>query len=130
MGSDHFPVHLKLHIGSGEGRKTTFKWNVSHLKGELMERLKERWNGIPEDANFFHKLRNIVRFFRQTCKQKAKNNRKVELDTKAKLEVAMTNIHEDIHSFEKQREVNQLKNTMNNIETRKAKGATIRSRVK
>ena len=98
---DHTLMHLELYIRSGEERKTTFKWNMAHLKRELRGRLEERWNGMPEDTNFVHKLRNISRFFRQACKQKAKYNRRIELDTKARLEVAMANLHEDVHSFGK-----------------------------
>ena len=85
---------------------------------------------LPEDANFFHKLRNISRFYRQACKQKTKKNRRLELDTKAKLEVAIANLHEDVNSFEKQGKVNRLKNIIDSIETRKAIGTAIRSRVK
>ena len=130
VGSDHTPVHIEVNISGGEERKGAFKWNTAHLKGELKGKLEERWVSLPEDANFFYKLRNISRFYRQVCKQKAKENRRIELDTKAKLEVAMANLHEDVNSFEKQGEVNRLKNTIDNIQTRKAIGAVIRSRIK
>ena len=110
--------------------KRAFKWNTVHLKRELRVKLEERWVNLPEDANFFHKLKNISRFYRQANKQKVKDNRRIELDTKAKLEVAMANLHEDIHSFEKQGEVNRLKNTIDSIETKKVIRTTIRSRVK
>lgn len=85
---------------------------------------------MPEDANFLHKLKNITRFFRQACKQKTRDNRIVKLNSKAKVKVVIANPHENIYSFEKQREVNRLKNIMDSIETRKAKGAGIRSRIK
>ena len=130
VGSDHAPVHIEVNIGSREERKGAFKWNTTHLKGELREKLEERWVSLPEGANFFFKLRNISRFYRQACKQKTKENRRMELDTKAKLEVAMANLHKDVNSFEKQGEVNRLKNTIDSIETRKVIGAAIRSRVK
>ena len=42
VGSDHSPVHLELHIGSGEERKTALKWNVSHLKGELLVQMEDK----------------------------------------------------------------------------------------
>ena len=32
VGSDHVPVQIELHIGSREISKSTFKWNVTHLK--------------------------------------------------------------------------------------------------
>ena len=130
VGSDHAPVHIEVYMGSGEDQKGAFKWNTSHLKGELREKLEERWVSLLEGTNFFYKLRNISRFYRQACKQKAKDNRRIELDTKAKLEVAMAKLYEDVNSFEKQCEVNRLKNTIDSIETRKAIGAAIRSRVK
>ena len=31
VGSDHLPVQLEINIGNGEVRKSTFKWNISHL---------------------------------------------------------------------------------------------------
>ena len=61
---------------------------------------------------------------------KVRDNRRVELDAKAKLEVVIANPHENIHSFEKQGEINRLKNIMDSIETKKTKRAGIRSRIK
>ena len=75
MGSDHFFVHLKLHIGSGEGRKAVFKWNVSYLQGDIRDKMKAKWKALPEDATFFFKLRNVVRFYRQVSKQKIMENK-------------------------------------------------------
>ena len=48
----------------------------------------------------------------------------------ANLEVATVRLHDDIHNVELQLEVNQYKRIIKEIETWKAKGATIRSRVK
>ena len=82
---------------------------------------------MPEDTIFFHKLRNIGRFYKQA---KIMVNRKIELDTLAKLEVATANLHGYINNFEKQGEVNRLREVMRNIERRKGKGAALRSRAK
>ena len=57
-------------------------------------------------------------------------NRKLELDILAKLEIASANLHEDINNFEKQGEVSRLEEIMKGIETRKARGAALRSRLK
>ena len=130
VGSDHSPVQVELSIGSGEGRKTSFKWNMFYLKGDMIERLRERWEALPKEATFFFKLRNIARLYRQLNKIKAKENRKLELDTMAKLEVATAKLHEDIHNVERQGEVHKLKHIMGEIDNRKARGAAIRSRVK
>jgi hypothetical protein len=45
VGSDHFPVHLELHIGSGEGEKVAYKGNVSYLKDKIFYKM--------EDVNLF-----------------------------------------------------------------------------
>lgn len=123
-------MHLELDIGSGEGSKSVFKWNVSYLKGEIIAKIKERWKDMPVDAIFFYKLRNMARFYRQASKQETMVNRIMELDTLAKLEIATANIYEDINNFQKQGDVNRLKEVMENIETRKAKRVVLRSRIK
>jgi len=33
---------MELNIGSGEGRKTAFKWNITYLKGDTETKLKEK----------------------------------------------------------------------------------------
>jgi len=48
----------------------------------------------------------------------------------ATLELATTILHDDINNFEKQGEVNLLRRIMEDTKVRKAKGATIRSRVR
>ena len=63
-------MHLELHIGSGERRKNAFRWNVSYLKERILDKMEEKWKNMPGDAIFFHKLRNIGRFYRQASKQK------------------------------------------------------------
>jgi hypothetical protein len=89
-----------------------------------------KWTNLPENTSFFHKLRNIKRYYRHHSKTKTKEYRKVELDTKTNLELATVTLHEDVYDVDKQEEVNRLKKDMEEIETRKARGAAIRSRVK
>jgi hypothetical protein len=55
---------------------------------------------------------------------------KMKLDTLAKLELATAKLDEDINNFEKQGEVNRLKEAIENVETMKTKGTALRSRVK
>jgi hypothetical protein len=81
-------------------------------------------------ANFFYKLKNIGRFYRQVNKQKSRINQKTELYILAKLEISTTNFHEDINNFEKQEKIIRLRKIIGNIETMKAKDAALRSRVK
>ena len=81
VGSDPSPVHLELHIRESEMRKTTFKWNVSYLKDDIVDKLEKKWEGLPRDAHFFHKIRIVSRHYRQMCKQKAKTNRKLLEDS-------------------------------------------------
>lgn len=50
------------------------------------------------ETPFFSKLRTISRFYRQLCKQKAKENKKLELDTRARLEVVTATLHEDFNN--------------------------------
>jgi hypothetical protein len=92
--------------------------------------MEGKWKTMSEDSTFFHKLRNVGKFYRQTSKEKAMVNKKLELDTLAKLEVATAHLHGDINNFEKQGEVNRLRDVLGKIETRKVKGAALRSRSK
>ena len=130
MGSDHSPVHLELHIGSGEGRKTSFKWNVSYLQGDMLDKIETRWKALSEEGTFFFKLRNVARFYKQASKKKTMKNKKIELDISAKLELATASLHEDINNFEKQGEVNRLRVVMGIVESGKAKCDVVRYRVR
>jgi hypothetical protein len=89
-----------------------------------------RWTSLPENTLFFHKLRDIKRFYKHHNKTKAKEYRNVELDTQANLKLATATLHEDVYDVDKQGQVNRLKKDMDEIETKKARGAAIRSRVK
>lgn len=130
VGSDHSPVQLELSIGSKEVMKSIFKWNVAHLQGEMIDMLRDKWNGCSEGASFFYKLMQITRIYRFVSKQKAKEFKKEELDTRASLEVATALLHEDVYNEDKQGKVNQLRNKLDEIETRLARGAAIRARAK
>ena len=130
MDSDHAPVQLELRVGSRETRKSPFKWNVAHLKGEMTTKLRELWEGLPRDATFFSKLRHITRCYRQFSKQMAKEYKKEELYTRANLETTTARMHEDSYNEDKQREVNKYKGIIEGIEERKARVTTIRARVK
>ena len=44
VGSDHSPVQMEIYMGEEGTRKSTFKWNISHLKGETIAALKDRWS--------------------------------------------------------------------------------------
>ena len=52
------------------------------------------------------------------------------MDTKARLEVALATLHEDAYDTGKQGEVSRLTKVMEELENKKARGATIRARVK
>lgn len=118
-------MQLEIGIGSEEIRMSAFKWNVTYLKEELVGILREKWDNFPREATFFHKLRLISRFYRQYSKQKAKEYKKEELNARAKLELATANLHEDIYNEEKHGEVSQLNWTIEQIEDKKARGATM-----
>ena len=60
----------------------------------------------------------------------AKEHKREELYARANLETATARLHEDIYDRDKQGEVNKYKSIIEGIETRKARGATIRARVK
>ena len=130
VGSDHSLVQVEMSIGSGELRKTSFKWNVSYLKGEFAGQLREKWESLPRDATFFQKLRHITRLYRQFSKWKAKEHKREELNTRANLEVATAQLHDDMYNEEVQGKVSRIKRSLEKIEARKARGATIRARVK
>ena len=63
VGSDHSPVQLEISIGNGEVRKSTFKWNITHLHGETCDILSECWNKLPRDASFFSNIRYISKVY-------------------------------------------------------------------
>lgn len=52
------------------------------------------------------------------------------MDLKAKLKVAMATLHEDVYNVTKQGKVWEIKSTLEGVESRKAKGASVRARVK
>ena len=101
MGLDHSPVQLEICIGDGEIRKSTYKWNVAHLQEETCELLRECWSKLPQTTYFFSKIRHISRVFKQLSKPKARDYKKEELDTRAKLEVAVATLHEDVYNVDK-----------------------------
>ena len=100
------------------------------MKGELAGKIKEKWAGLPANATFFFKLRHISRLYRQYSKNKAREHKKEELNARANLEVATIKLYEDIYNEELQGVTNMYRRILEDIETRKARGATIRSRVK
>ena len=101
VGLDHLSVQLETCSGKGELRKLAFKWNVAHLGGEIREKLKEKWDSLPKDAPFFSKLKHITGYYRQYSKQKAKEHMWEELSTRANLEIATANLHNDIYNIKK-----------------------------
>ena len=123
-------MQLEVYVGEEGGRKSSFKWNISHLKGETTMALRDRWESITGENSFFQKLRNVTRFFRQLSIVKAKEFRKTELDARANLQIAIATLHDDIYNIDKQKEVSRLNNILGEIDDRKARGATIRARVK
>ena len=103
-------------------RTSTLKWNVTHLDGEISDLLSDKWAELPTQASFFSKLRIISRIYRQVSKRKAREMRKLELDTKVKLEIATAKLHEDAYNIVKQGEVSQLYDTLGGIKTHKVRG--------
>lgn len=80
-------------------------------------------------CHFFCKPRHISRYYRQYSKQIAKEHKREELYARANLEITMAWLHDDTYNEEKQGEANKYKRIIEEIESRKAKGSTIRSRV-
>ena len=130
VGWNHSPVQLEISTKNEDVRNTAFKWNVSYLQGDNIDMIEEKWNRCLRDAIFFYKLRQITRFYKQMSKQEAKEFQRDELDTRANLERAIAVLHEDVYNEAKQGEVNKLRHKVEEIETRKARGAVVRSRVK
>lgn len=80
---------MELSISKEEIRKSSFKWNATHLKGEVTDELRTRWTSLLEDASFFFKLSHTSRLYRKFSKKHAKAFRIEELDRRANLEVAI-----------------------------------------
>ena len=71
---------------------------------------------LPEEAFTCKiKLWHMSRFYAQLSKQHTKAYRKEEVDTRARLEVATTNLHEDIYSIHKHGEVSELKRSLDKL---------------
>lgn len=66
----------------------------------------------------------------QLSKQQTREYRRVELDIRAKLEVVTAQLHEDFYNTHMQGEVSELRKALEEIDTRKVKGAYIRFKVK
>ena len=62
----------------------------------------------------------MTRFYRQASKKKKMENKKMELDILTNLEIATASSHGDINNFEKQGEVNRLRELREIVESRKA----------
>lgn len=63
-------------------------------------------------------------------KSKARELRRLELDTKARLGIATAKLHEDLYNIIRQGEVSHLQDKIDGIEIHRARGATIRARIK
>lgn len=50
------PPQRVLGIGKEELRRSSFEWNVLHLKGEVTYKPKSIWDMIPDEAPFFLNL--------------------------------------------------------------------------
>ena len=130
VDSDHVPVQIELHVGQEKVRKFSYKWNIAHLGGEIGEMLREKWDSLPRDASFFFNIRNITRFYRQHCLQKAKKYKWEELNIKANLEVATTELQNEIYNINLQGKISKQKNLLEEYDMRRVRGAIVRSRVK
>ena len=127
VGSDHSSVQVELHIEQEKVRRSSYKWNVAHLGGEIGERLRKRWERFPKDASFFFKLKNITRLY---CLQKTKEYKWEELNIKANLEVVTAELHNNIYNIVLQGNVSKNKNLFEESDIREMREAVIRSRVK
>ena len=67
---------------------------IFYLKDELCDVLGKMWTSLPEYTSFFKKFKDIKRYYRHYSKNKVKELRKTELDTKAKLKLATVPLHE------------------------------------
>lgn len=123
VGSDHSPVQTKINIGKVGLRRMSFKWNTSHLSEDLIYELRTHWDRLLDDAFFSVKLRYITRFFRQYSKHWARENKKEELDIKAKLKIASAKLHEDMYNVATQGEVSELSKALENIEIKMRGGS-------
>ena len=48
VGLDLTPVQMELYIERSEARRSAFKWNVAHLKGEFRAKSSEKWISLLE----------------------------------------------------------------------------------
>lgn len=67
---------------------------------------------------------------RNNLEGRARESKKEELDVMVRPEVSIAHLYDDINNINNRGEVNELKRSIEGIETRKARGAAIWSRVK
>ena len=103
---------------------------MSHLQRETLDLLSETWAGLPTQTSFLSKLRVISRLYRQVSKSKTTELRRLELDTNAKLGIATAKFYKDPYNITRQEEVNHLQDKIDGMETHRARGATIRTKIK
>ena len=130
LDSDYSPIQMEINIGNSEVRTSAFKWNVSHLQGKILNQLSKTWAGLPAQTSFFSKLKVISRLYREVSKSKAREVRRLELDTKAKLGIATAKLHKDPYNISRQGKVSHLQDKIDDIKTHRARGAAIRARIK
>ena len=68
-------------IGKSEVRASAFKWNMAHLEVEIADLLRDEWADLPAQTSFFSKLKTISRLYRQVSKSKARDIKRLELET-------------------------------------------------
>lgn len=92
-------------MGRERVKKSAFKWNISHLCGEIADQLIHMWTTLPPESPFFSKLTKVIRLYWVLSIQIAKAYRKEELDLRTKLKIAITNLHEDVYNVSKHEHV-------------------------
>lgn len=60
---------------------------------------RELWQSLPLQAPFFHKLRKLIRFYKEYCKKKAVAFRAKEEECKADLHTTTADLHAQPDSY-------------------------------
>lgn len=97
VGLDHSPVQVEICTGQENIKKSPLKWNITRLKGEVVDQLRHMWATLPSES-FFFKTQEGFKTLQDSKHSENKGLQKEELDLRAKLETTTTNLHEDVYN--------------------------------
>lgn len=128
--SDHLPVRRRIWLELETRRSSIYVMNVSYLKDETVQRkIKHIWASNTQ-LPFYGKIKKCVRFYKEFCVQKAKENRAEEDMWRKRLERAVITLQATPEDAAAQASLLEASSFLRQVEERKLEGQRLRSRIK